>query len=1680
MSRLNVSQTSASPVREGRSWRRSASAGSLRARWFAGRVLLALLVGVLVVWYVVVLRRPFEHARPQLILLGDPVFGEVPPETIADRPAFPGFVRRDLDAFDRLASVTGSNAEDGPTRLPGPTRGDDLGELRRQLDATHGSHRVAIVYAAATGVSADGRAELEWDRTIDGRRTRTRASDLLEAVVSGSSGTVLLVVDAGRCRTDPSTGMLVNEFPRLFADDVVRTGNESLWVLLSHSMLEVSHVSHVERRSVFGRSVVEGLAGDADENGNRVVDIAELARFTARTVGRWVDEQTHGHESQTPQLLWGGGSIGDIEPPALVPVTTAEEQQESHEGPGGDEGDDSKTDAKSEVDSGEKTKKGDSAKSDAPQGEAANERPATTPGDPDSLSTAAAERPASSADPSPDPTETADAANAAANGSAAVSASGTEAATGPEAPGSARTRTSAALAKRVEEIVATLSPLELRLHETWRLRDRLLERRPAGSRTAIDVTPEEWRALERLLLEYGQRVLRERDRPEALALALDRLQERFRTLDAAARTPESLTQPTSLAEIEQRAATDDPRQQWVRDFDAAIGSETDAALQAFLANTPAAANGLREVAIARECLDGGADWSRIGPLCRSRRELERLIAECGWTAAWIGDEVVAANASLRAAERVVADGVDPDASGPEVSEQLAQGNEKTALAARDAASLRAARATRNDAAFRLEDDIAWAFATGTETGAGTSVIGSRVTVEQLVEAVEEVSKLLGAENDDQLPALIRETRRLSGLRDRFGATRSPEFVRTTVESGTVGLSRESLEALLACPGTTAEVRLLARDALRHREQETTDRTSRRPTVWTARIPPVLVGERWLPYVARARNEFARRGLASNPNREEIDKLLAGVCAEGQPNTDSGDWLTRCRAFRTLGRLLKDAGEQEFASTTNAIGDEALGVLRERLAEAEAVGANASELEELDRIATITEPLGAPVVAIESASDGGATVAVTVDWRGAAAGEVWIVVETDDRLTLDERDRSAIHSADSLGVQPGDRDELRRIVREQPPSLALTPGGENRVTFALDRRAPGDSRIVVHAVTKTAARRKAAVVRAPASRVFVVGCEAIPRTYDDEPDRLLLHPFPNRETAFRLQLGTRDGAEHAVSAALYVPTARVPAVLGTPLAPADARRLLDEAGCGEPLVRADSFTVPAESGAIPIPWVPPAPGPPPAAPPAGTPSPPPGTACGRDLLLVLHDTAAGTMEVVPVGISPQRPQRYLAPRVLYDTRTRRVTLRLEPVEALAAPNGAVPVRVHLGGTPASEPTVAANISARTGGEVAATVPPELVDPVLLFVEVDGWPRAFVFRIDPNRSSDDVAEVRDRLAVRIVAPVAGALFPGTAASVPVLLEVDRPGSAKALEAGAVGFDLNGDRTLRDEAFLPIVGDRAVEPFAQVLPDGRLSLFARVTDHVVELPIPPGTSALLDIVARVDAAGRSAWSEPLTVVVDGSPPRVDSAALLAGREVVVGPPAPGVVLAGDDGLSGVATVEATFDLDGSGRFPADAKPFPALPGEGGMWQILVPTEGLAEGRHVVLVRARDRVGLVSKVVPMEFAAISAAALERRTAETPRTVRGRVTYLRNPVPGARITLAFAGMAVDGTAVEPLTAVAAADGTFTITGVKAGPYEATAKARLRNRDRVVTVPVDVPTIPAAVPIIELDLPFGR
>jgi len=156
----------------------------------------------------------------------------------------------------------------------------------------------------------------------EGLREMVPCREIVESIGSAASLTTLVAMDLGDLRWDPRIGVLCSQVPRQLDKDLKAPplrANGQNWLLTSHDNLQYSGASGAARRTFFAAALEQGLAGAADKapwgDGDRVVELHELAPFVVAWTSEWSRRSTGGRVPQRP-AVWklgvGRVALSDI------------------------------------------------------------------------------------------------------------------------------------------------------------------------------------------------------------------------------------------------------------------------------------------------------------------------------------------------------------------------------------------------------------------------------------------------------------------------------------------------------------------------------------------------------------------------------------------------------------------------------------------------------------------------------------------------------------------------------------------------------------------------------------------------------------------------------------------------------------------------------------------------------------------------------------------------------------------------------------------------------------------------------------------------------------------------------------------------------------------------------------------------------------------------------------------------------------------------------------------------------------------------------------------------------------------------------------------------------------------------------------------------------------------------
>jgi hypothetical protein len=566
----------------------------------------------------------------------------------------------------------------------------------------------------------------------------------------------------------------------------------------------------------------------------------------------------------------------------------------------------------------------------------------------------------------------------------------------------------------------------------------------------------------------------------------------------------------------------------------------------------------------------------------------------------------------------------------------------------------------------------------------------------------------------------------------------------------------------------------------------------------------------------------------------------------------------------------------------------------------------------------------------------------------------------------------------------------------------------------------------------------------------------------------LRPFPNRTTAYRFTLANRSGRARKVSAQLFA----------LPESPESRRTSenfpLDTLGNLTPGVRKlydAQIALPAGQRAVAIPWqeAKAAEQKDAAAKPGPSESPRPSAARPAvtfGLACVIQDLADGGRRWIRLlEFAPLAPRDYLDPLVSYSAAARRIVVQVRPRQRTSdgqpntdllpplAPGESIKVVWETAGL--LDPDAAMNdrgevLAPDYTANLFAEVAPRAGRQVPVRLDVDGYPRAFVYQVQCDHDWDRVDRERSLRLVQITSPAEDAAFRAPVELLPVRFQVDAPEDAfqDPGDVVEIGIDESGMRRLIARS--QFHADRQSEVFlAEPQVPGVLRFATRV--HDFEVAMSPGglRNKRVELVARLLLSNRSIAAERLAaeasvgVFLDGAPPELEvdtPAAAVAQGE-------PLAVTARTTDLSGVVKVEMGFDLDGSGSLEEKEKPkvLRQPDGQRTTWAAALPTGDLEPGRYILLVRATDRVGLIAKRdQPVTIlAAVKPSATPVPVAATA-TIEGQVLLIDRPCPDFNVQLDNGDK----------TATTDDNGRFVFKDVSPGKHTLHAKGAALNRFR--------------------------
>ncbi len=714
---------------------------------------------------------------------------------------------------------------------------------------------------------------------------------------------------------------------------------------------------------------------------------------------------------------------------------------------------------------------------------------------------------------------------------------------------------------------------------------------------------------------------------------------------------------------------------------------------------------------------------------------------------------------------------------------------------------------------------------------------------------------------------------------------------------------------------------------------------------------------------------------------------------------------------------------------------------------------------------------------------------------ASRQKFWVAMDTNEQLVqATSSDLRTFYSWPELNAVAAAGDQAATIgqrVARLPATLELAAGQSTQLPLRLVRRSPSPhaSHLVIRVLTAESTARHDVTIDLPPPEDLQLTIAGPVGRWTPLPAGVELLPFPNRVNSFALQLASGKPVRRTVDVELYpllsLPPQGIPSV---PLSTADAARLKSEMSIGSPVAEARAVVLPASGEPVMLTLKAPEAALPPAnvtakttadsangkaAPKMPASDKPPPVPLVKGLVVAITDQADKRQTFRQLSIAPQRPQRYVRPQVRYRAGRERIEIRVSAQDQALLPADGVRIRGEIAEplpVDAERQLDGVLHRGKDEAELYVEIPQSPGQFVTLRLTIDDYPRAIYYRVPIGGETSDIPEELDLLAVRIAGLPAGTIYKPPTASILVHLAVDAPASISKVPPLRieVGVDQNRDRELRGDETVVVSADRQVTAaLVGVGKAGDLQIEAKVSDLAIDVPAAAFAGGRANVLAHAVLGDSEAWSEPIEIVIDAQPPRVAGLELRPAATVVIGKDVLVSALADDAGLSGVAKLEAAFDLDRSGKFGPASKPVAGALRDDGRWTVSVPTAGVGAGTYNLLVRATDKAGNEGqparasiRLIPPEEA--EADAKKSNSADITGVVmygdepQAAVTVNLNRDTGAPPAPKSKGKKAKTPPPPPPLAQATTDaaGKFTFPKVAPGKYMVSAEGLVRNKIR--------------------------
>ncbi len=477
---------------------------------------------------------------------------------------------------------------------------------------------------------------------------------------------------------------------------------------------------------------------------------------------------------------------------------------------------------------------------------------------------------------------------------------------------------------------------------------------------------------------------------------------------------------------------------------------------------------------------------------------------------------------------------------------------------------------------------------------------------------------------------------------------------------------------------------------------------------------------------------------------------------------------------------------------------------------------------------------------------------------------------------------------------------------------------------------------------------------------------------------------------------------------------------------------------------------------------------------------------QKFVVEITNESENTVQFAPWTPGVVHPQQYLQATVRYDSEHKTITVHSRATAAHAISPQGTPIEIEMFELNGLRPIARAMTSlypTQLETENSLTTAGCQAERVLLSISVDRWQSSFIYELDLKRSGVyEVSKKSASLQIKLAQPSQVIAADATEVEFQVDAMINDDSFDFSRDRIKVGFDQNGNRSLADDITLQLHGTKNVQfAWMGVNAEGALAIQSSVESHRVKLPVAFEWNRWLTSLAELHRPTDVVHSNSVQMVFDRTPPRIESLRVVGPIPCLTPKPISIEVHVNDDGLSGVNSVEGAWSTTGEIAFTDQMKIVPAIYRDADRWLLTLPTDSMPSGNSLLVVRARDLAGSMSKTYSVTVDLLTQEELAARNARFTTTISGDVHYSRKPNKGMSIRLlenatdpktpAGTEKVLAEAATAKLVASSTTDelGRFVLNAVPSGTYDLELTGivrgmRVKRNQQIIIVPQSAPS----------------